>query len=295
MIPLTIVGPERSTDLVLPAHVPIALLNHELADLVGYPVRQLATVAGRALDPSLGLADNGVAGGALLLVRTADHQVPVVDDIVDAVAPHAGATSDRLDPGSVGLALLAAVIASCAISLGSVALSAMLCCIALLGWVLLPRAALWIFRLDADANPAQPGSRERISVAQSGALHGGRALAACALGGGVALAHDAGTIGVAAGWLVLLSVTFRTAGRERQAPLIALTAIVAAIVIGSARDGWIPLLVALGGAVIAGCLLCSAGTRPGGRVLRQCGERVVAFAAPITLLAASGVLPAVPA
>ena len=294
-IPLTIVGPERSTDVVLPAHIPLAVLSQELAALTGHPSTRLLSLTGRELDPALGLLDNGVAGGALLLAGTDNGSAPMIDDITDAAVPY-GATdpAHRIEAQEVALALVVALLAGWTVHLGAIAPVAMLALAMILGWAVLPRLVLRCYGITAATDPRDAAVGARVRAAHRAMLHAGRVLAAGTLAGGVALVAHASVLTVLAGWLLLLTVSFRAAGHDRAVAIGVLAGVAAALVTG-AQHGTAASLgaVLVGGLVVAGSL-GSARYRASAQVLRQYAERVVTLVLPVTLLAAAGLLPPLP-
>lgn len=87
---LTVLGPGRTADLVLPTDQPAALLMPQLLDLLGErgaPGRYvLTTLTGVLVDPNRPLADSGLTDGtAVRLGRSGEEAAaPLVYDVVDA-------------------------------------------------------------------------------------------------------------------------------------------------------------------------------------------------------------------
>lgn len=293
-IPLTIIGPERSSDLVLPADVPVAVLIPEIATLTGSTSTRLTWLTGRELEPSLSLADNGVSGGALLLDRADDAYDFDVDDIADVLSEQ---SDDRLvhevDATAIMLALVAALLGGLAIYLrsGTVALMSLA---AVIGWTLLPRLVLRGYGLAATTDPTEPGVGDRVRSAHRATMRIGRGLATCVLAGGIALVCTGTPVGVLAGWLLMLSVTFRVACRDRPGSIAVLTAAAIALVSCIQVGDVVQLLAGIVGGLIVAGVLGHAGRTPFVRVLQQYAEHVVTFIVPIMLLAASGLPPALP-
>ncbi len=88
---LSVVDRRRRLDVVAPSALPVAELVPELvlgigAGDLGASVR-LQTVLGEVLDPALGLADQGVVDGAVLVLLGEEHApAEASDDLPDAVA-----------------------------------------------------------------------------------------------------------------------------------------------------------------------------------------------------------------
>lgn len=290
-IPLTVVGPQSSTDLVLPARVPIAVLEPELGRLTGHPCPRLATAGGRVLDTSIGLYDNGVTAGAVLVATDREARAPVVDDVVTLATLEPDACDH---PGQRGAALalaVAAVVGFAAFARSPQPL-AIGCLVTVLGWTALPRLALRIFRVDSSSNPADPGMSERVRSARSLTAGLGRLLAAGTLGGSAALAMLPGLVYVAAGWLGLLAVVFRIADRDRVLTMAAVAAVSGVLVHSIQVDEIARLCVAAAGATIVASVL--GGVRGRGarapfiRVLGKTAQRVVSALLPTALLVAAG-------
>jgi type VII secretion integral membrane protein EccD len=93
---ITIVGPDRRADVVLPANVPLADLVPDVAEILGVAIGpdqavlepRLYTMLGPALNPDQTLAEQGIKDGALLLLRDAAEPPPppVMEDLVETVA-----------------------------------------------------------------------------------------------------------------------------------------------------------------------------------------------------------------
>lgn len=310
-IPLTVVAPDGAVDLVLPAQVPVAVLHNELAALVGHVPARLSTPGGRVLDPARGLAENGVGGGALLLLTPAATE-PVVDDLADAVAPGADAAGtgdvratgpggERAAPNAApgpaaplsarwaGLTLTAAWLGHAGTALRPAAVAAAVL-VVLGARAVLPRLVLRLYRLQPGTDPAGPGVLARVQAARTATARLDAGLAVCALGGGTALASG-GAAGAVAGGLLLLAVALRTGSRDPAVGATTLTALALAAFTASGPGQ--PILAALG-PVVVGALLTGPASPPALQVLRQRGERFVAVTLPATLLLAGGMLPVPP-
>ena len=114
---VTVLGPERRADLVVPADCPVADLLPSVLPLVtaddpGDAERdwRLARLAGGGLDPDQTLADAGVLDGDVLVLDDgrAGPPAPVVDDVPSAVA---GTVRALRQPGGAAPALVVAAAA----------------------------------------------------------------------------------------------------------------------------------------------------------------------------------------
>ncbi|XRQ03341.1 type VII secretion integral membrane protein EccD [Actinomadura welshii] len=91
---VTLVGENRTVDMVLPAQEPVGALMPDVLELLDDPVRSppqlrhLVTSAGEVLDPGASLADRRVPDGAVLRLVRADEPVPapVVHEVPEVVA-----------------------------------------------------------------------------------------------------------------------------------------------------------------------------------------------------------------
>lgn len=286
-----LIGPSDSVDLVLPAHVPVALLMPELIVVTPGPVHQLTAATGRPLDPTLSLADNGVRGGAILLTTSADQPAPVVDDLAQLATDDAdGEEHPRPDPRGILLGIGVCMTAGLVLRLGFSAVAPWLCLGSMLGWGLAPRLVLRAYRLDASSDPASAGIRARLDAARNAMRWISHWLIACASSGAVVLVHG-GSSSVLAGWLVLGAVSSRVAESGAVDAIAAVAAIGAAVVACVPQGDWVQVTAAAAGVVVTGWLLCRDDSGPLGRLVRQAGDRAITLTTPIALLAAAGMVP----
>jgi type VII secretion integral membrane protein EccD len=91
---VTLAGPRRRIDLVLPADEPVGLLLPEVVGMVGHPPMndsrgyQISTLDGTVLDPAVSLRASDIPDGALLRVDPIAEAPPaaIVHDVSDEVA-----------------------------------------------------------------------------------------------------------------------------------------------------------------------------------------------------------------
>lgn len=126
---VTLAGPRRRIDIVLPSDEPVGLLLPDIVTMVGHPAAeashgyQLSTVDGNALDPDASLHAAKVPDGALLRVDALVEAPPaatvhdVTDEVVDDLARRPGrwSATARAWTATVvcaGAAVFAAVLAA---------------------------------------------------------------------------------------------------------------------------------------------------------------------------------------
>ncbi len=106
LLRLSVVGGSRRVDVVVPGAVPAVELLPDLARRLGVASGQalrLQTLLGRAVDPSLGLAVQGVVDGAVLALAGQDD--PGADTGVDREADPVDDPSDDLPEAVAGVVL----------------------------------------------------------------------------------------------------------------------------------------------------------------------------------------------
>ncbi|GGM10466.1 type VII secretion integral membrane protein EccD [Micromonospora yangpuensis] len=122
---VTLVGPRRGVDLVLPADEPVGLLLPEIVPMVGHPAAddsrgyQISTLDGRVLDPAGSLRAADVLDGALLRVDPIAAAPPaatvydVSDEVGDDLARRGGTWDDTARAWTATLTcLVAATVAA---------------------------------------------------------------------------------------------------------------------------------------------------------------------------------------
>ncbi|MFV0533158.1 MAG: hypothetical protein ACK5MR_05840 [Cumulibacter sp.] len=294
-IALTIVGAEQSNDLVLPKHLPLAVLSDDLSEISGLPVTELHTVSGRSLDLSLSLHENGIAAGAIVLVGNPATGPIATDDAADVVHtdPHPGSPLDR---GGVALTCAVALL----IAVGNVQapqpVLAVGCLCAVIGWALLPRLVLRSRGISAANDPTDARVRDRLIAAHSLTAWVGRALAVTVLATAGALTMRADPAAIIAGWLMLVWVCGHSAGDDPilTPPMLAAIAVAATTGLAGVLDsqsGAIPVIATSVGTIMASWALVPNVSRPFSRVLREHALRIATLLAPAGLLLSSGLLP----
>ena len=252
---VSVVGGSRRVDLLVPAGVSVAELLPELVRRVGghdplaHDEARLSVVGGPPLDAATGLADQGVADGALLTVTTvADHADPVDDDLA-AVVAEVVAQEPATGPDVGRQAVLALAVAL--VGLGAVGVVALRTPAAATASALVVVALLALAALVASrGGPAGVVTASTwLAVAHAGA-------AAVAALPGQALA----TVGVGAAWVVAGAVgataTRRGWGPEWAAPAAGSVLVVGGLVAGlAAAPVPVVLTIALVLVVVSGDLL----------------------------------------
>ncbi len=118
---VTLAGPRRRIDLVLPADEPVGLLLPEVVGMVGHPPMddsrgyQISTLDGTVLDPAHSLRTSDVPDGALLRVDpiVAAPPAAIVHDVSDEVADDLSRRRGRWDDQArVAAATVVSVIAA---------------------------------------------------------------------------------------------------------------------------------------------------------------------------------------
>ncbi|WP_134322892.1 EsaB/YukD family protein [Cumulibacter soli] len=294
-IPLTVVGAEQSNDLVLPKHLPLAVLSDDLSEISGLPVTELHTVSGRKLDLSLSLHENGIAAGAIVLVSNPATTLIATDDVADVVQadPRPGSPLDRR-----GVALTCAVALLIAIgdAQASQPVLAVGCLAAVVGWALLPRLVLRMRGLSAANDPTDGRVRDRVVAAHTLTGWGGRVLAVVVLAMAVALTMHVDPAAVITGWLMLVWACLRSTGNDPilALPMLAAVAIATATglaVVFDSEGVVIPAIATSLGTMMSGWALAPNVSRPFTRVLREQALRIATVLTPAGLLLASGLLP----
>lgn len=201
---VTLVGPRRRIDLVLPSTEPVGSLLPELLVMLGDEAqappraRQLVGAHGDVLPPELTLAEAHVPDGAVLRL-VAQHDAPpapVVHDVVEEVSDDTDVRAWRWGPTARRWTLTAAVVAGCL----------------LLAWML-PRAP-WP---GVDAPEALTAAALALLAC---AVVAGRASEPA----GTALALGGGAVGLVASWTAT-----GVAAWPGHARLVAAAAVAAAV------------------------------------------------------------------
>lgn len=291
-VPLTIVTPQRSIDLVLPAQVPLAVLEDDLAAAVGVPRARLQSVGGQLLDRSLTLAQNGALPGGVLLAMPRHEQPLVLDDVVDlADEPGVADGPGRSQPaGASGARLGLLVVLLGAVPLVPIRVAAWVALVAVLAWQCAPRVVLRRYRLSADADPNDRAVVRRVRSAQHLARQVGRAAATAGLVAALWLAASTpGAWPLTASWLVLALTLLRAAERDVTIWTAALLAAAAALGL---------TVIEARGQLLVGCLAATmliavvgSSTKPAVRLARDIARQVLTAVLPAVLLVCTGVVP----
>lgn len=278
---VTVVAGRRRLDLLLPAGVPVVEVVAELGRAGGLPPEPcwaLARVAGGPLDPEQGLAEQGVADGALLtlLPRPLPDADVRYDDPVEAWCDRAAAVDAHAGSGRSPGALLAAatsalgalvlvwsrwgavpapVAAPAAVAVVALACAAPRGCA--LAWSVPPP--------HASPEPARLHADLRRVRALARGVDVGTALMLALLLPGLVASGVAGPVLALVCGLVLLgeAVPDRIGGLSRWPALVVLAATIASVLV-ERPELRVPVAVALllGGAGVALVLALANGRRP---------------------------------
>ncbi|GHJ46939.1 hypothetical protein Cs7R123_42810 [Catellatospora sp. TT07R-123] len=129
---ITVVAPQRSLDLAVPANIPLVDVLPAIVDLLGADAAQeyagrgvvLQRLGGGALDEDQTVTALGLRDGDLVYLSPRDTPMPTFphDDLIDGVAGKVRESSGRWSPALTRGSLLASAAAGLAFSLGALLL-----------------------------------------------------------------------------------------------------------------------------------------------------------------------------
>lgn len=291
-VSVTLVDDDTQHHLLLPAHVPIALLEPDLCRLTGRAEVPLASVTGRPLDPERSLTESGVRDGALLQLLDGHGEPTVYDDAADAARNHADGRPRSPVQHAIPIAAGTMLAALWLAGDGYRRLAEGLALLGTIGAAIVPRAALRYSGLHPDDDPNDPGAMRRIVAATRTRAVVTTVVTLATVVAGAALAATSNPLRAVAGWACLALAAARPHGGA-IVEIATATGCCVGVAAALDRPTAAGIGVGIAGTVTAGVLALAhhPGAAPAVRAARERAAVTLTALCPVLVVAASGVLP----